>query len=317
MPIGIRSLSAIKMSLLKVENIPMNSGTHIQSVGIGCWMGSASEENRVEAHRTVTLALKTGYRYIDTAAGYNNEEHVAQAIKESGVPRSEIIIQTKLPGTSHHRVREAFEESLKKLDCGYIDVYLMHWPMAKDSNGKPTDLRFTEVYKEMEKLLEDGRCKAIGISNFSIKTCTELLESGIKVMPCLNQVEAHPYYPNNDLLEYSKEKGIHLQAYSPLGQYNSPILKDEVIVDIAKSRDVTPGQVVLAWNVQRGVSVLPKSSNEKRLEQNFNLPKLDEASMKKISELYKQPGKFTRLCGNSIGGKVVMGWKLEELGWEV
>ncbi|KAG8927465.1 hypothetical protein FRC01_007448 [Tulasnella sp. 417] len=274
--------------------ITLNNGHKMPAIGLGCWMGSYGEGERCE--EMVRTALKVGYRHFDTAAGYQNEEHTGKALRESGIPRSEIFLSTKLANTDHHRVREAFEASLARLDCEYVDLYLMHWPQAQDETGwssSPTRSRalgsdrivvqiigrvlkehenptFVETWKEMEKLLDTGTVKSIGVSNFSVKTFDVLLPH-VKIVPAVNQVQLHPYLPQLELLDYCTSKGIHPTAYSPLGQTNSPLFTDETIVRIAEKYGVSTGQVLLSWGVQRGTSVIPKSEKEERLRSNLKV----------------------------------------------
>ncbi|KAG8922868.1 hypothetical protein FRC00_006933 [Tulasnella sp. 408] len=175
--------------LSSTPSITLNNGQKMPAVGLGCWMGSYGEGERCE--QMVRTALKVGYRHFDTAAGYQNEEHTGKALRESGIPRSEIFLTTKLANTDHHRVKEAFEASLARLDCEYVDLYLMHWPQAQDESGRvlkqeesPT---FVETWREMEKLLDTGKVKSIGVSNFSVKTFDALLPH-VNVVPAVNQV---------------------------------------------------------------------------------------------------------------------------------
>ncbi|KAI5475099.1 hypothetical protein MNV49_001923 [Pseudohyphozyma bogoriensis] len=179
-----------------------------------------------------------------------------------------------------------------------------------------------ETWAEMEKVLATGKVKAIGVSNFSVKTLTQLLMTA-KVVPAVNQVESHPYLPQDDLLTFCKEKGIHLTAYSPLGQYNSPLLKDQVVTSIAEKREKEASQVLLSWAVQRGgVSVVPKSSNPTRLAQNLDIFELTADEFTAISALHTEEGKYKSLCeygGPGVGlqekGKI-LGWTYDEMGWD-
>ncbi|KAG8967452.1 hypothetical protein FRC05_002047 [Tulasnella sp. 425] len=300
--------------------ITLNDGSKMPAVGLGCWMGSYGEGERCE--QMVRTALKVGYRHFDTAAGYQNEKHTGRAIRESGVPRSEIFLTTKLANTDHHRVREAFEASLAQLDCEYVDLYLMHWPQHQDETGRalkedesPT---FVETWKEMEKLLETGKVKSIGVSNFSVKTFDVLLPH-VKIVPVVNQVQLHPYLPQTELLDYCTSKGIHLTAYSPLGQTNSPLFTDDTIVRIAEKYGISTGQVLLSWGVQRGTSVVPKSEKEERLRSNLKLVKFDSEDFEAINAIHKQPGKNKNVAfhmGYVDGKPGMFGWTYEQLGWE-
>ncbi|KXN86116.1 Glycerol 2-dehydrogenase (NADP(+)) [Leucoagaricus sp. SymC.cos] len=290
-------------------------------------MGSPGGGQRV--NEMCAKALKTGYRYFDTAAGYGNEKGVGEAIRASGIPRKELYITTKLANSDHHRVREAFEKSLQELDCEYIDLYLLHWPQGSHSEQgaaagnasftriiKPTESpTFIEVYKEMEKLLQIGKVKSIGVSNFSIKTLEELLLH-VKVVPAVNQVEAHPCLPQSELKEYSDKKGILTVAYSPLGR-SSTFFEHEGIKAIAGKNQATVAQVILSWAIQRGTVVIPKSENEQRLKDNITLITLSLEDLKAIDEVHKEPGmhKSLLLYHSPNGG--ALGWTYEELGWNM
>ncbi|KAF7375875.1 aldo/keto reductase [Mycena sanguinolenta] len=221
-----------------MANIPsftLNDGTKIPSIGMGCWMGVSGGGERV--YDMCLAALQCGYRHFDTASGYANEEYVGRAIRDSGIPREEIYLTTKLGNVDHHRVKEAFEESLQKLDVAYVDLYLLHWPQGF-INGKvlspeehPT---FIETWKEMEKLLETGKVKSIGVSNFSIKTLEQLLPH-CSIIPATNQVELHPCLPQTKLKAFCEDRGILLTAYSPLGR-STTFMEDTTIKDIAERK---------------------------------------------------------------------------------
>ncbi|KAJ3554935.1 hypothetical protein NM688_g2846 [Phlebia brevispora] len=241
------------------------------------------------------------------ASVYGSEEEVGTAIRESGVPRSEIFLTTKLWNTSHQRVREAFEESFAALNCEYINLYLMHWPQAEvdgrvlDASEHPT---FIDTWKEMEKLLENGKVKSIGVSNFSIKHLETLLPH-CKVIPVTNQVELHPCLPETALKEYCEAKGIILTAYSPFdemqdrswqshiipytGQSNSLFFKDPDFVRVADAHGANVGQLAISWAVQRGTAVMPKSANTERMKINIKLVRLSLEDMETIDNIHRKP----------------------------
>jgi len=312
----------------KVPLHKLNTGALMPSVGLGCWMGYAGGGKDTE--KMVETALKVGYRHFDTAMGYGNEEAVGNAIRASGIPREEIFVTTKLPGEYHDRVQEGFEASLKALDIGYIDLFLMHWPQAIRDGQKispdesPT---FVETWLDMEKLVDTGKVKSLGVSNFSVQNLEKLLAKA-KIVPADNQVELHPCHPDHELLEYSKSKGIHLTAYCPLGQYESPFFEDPALLSIAKRNEKTVSQVVLSWAVQRGTAVVPKSANEGRMKQNLDVFTLSPEDFKAVDEYYKSPGMWKRLCAygpagtfvkpDNIGKETVLaGWRMADLGWNV
>jgi len=265
-----------------------------------------------------TAAFKSGYRHLDTAAGYGNEEEVGRAIKDCGIPRSEIYLTTKLGNDDHHRVHEAFEESLEKLKVDYVDLYLLHWPQAEMNDkilGPEEDPTFTKTWKEMEKLLQTGKVRTLGVSNFSIKTLGELLKD-CSIVPAVNQVELHPCLPQNDLKAYCTEKNIHLTAYSPLGR-STTFMEDPTIKDLAEKLSVTPAQVVISWAVARGTSVVPKSEDKGRMLANITLLSLSPEAMTIVDGLHKAPGMHKSLLTFHEKDGTVFGWTYAQLGWRM
>jgi len=248
------------------------------------------------------------------------EKAVGEAIRDSGIPREEIFVTTKLPHHHHHKVAESFKESFDNLGLGYIDLYLMHWPQFLATEGKKLvknpdgscktrdDVTFNESWAEIEKLLDTGKVRAIGVSNFSIKTLDQLLKTA-KVVPAVNQVEMHPYLAQNDLRKYCKEKGIAITAYTPSGY--STVRNDPVIVDLAKKHNVSSNQIILAWHVHREIIVVPHSENPGRQKENINVVKLEKEDLDKIDGLDKNQ----RLCNKADAGGTVWGWTYEQLGW--
>ncbi|KAF8706619.1 Glycoside Hydrolase, partial [Rhizoctonia solani] len=307
--------------------IKLNSGDSIPAVGLGCWMGSVGGGE--QAYEMVKLALRLGYRHFDTASRYGNEEGVGRAIRESGIPRSKIFVTTKLVDWDHDNPKRGLEGSLMALGLDYIDLYLMHWPMARvggrdgrilQPDESPT---FVETWLAMEKLLDTGKVKNIGISNFSIQNINVLLEKA-KVIPVVNQVELHPCYPQNKLIEFCRSKGIYPTAYCPLGQYRSPFFSDPVFIRAAEqlskelSREVTPSQLVLSWAVQRGTIIIPKSSNESRLKQNLDIITLPKAIFEIVDNYHKGPGMHKTLDEYTLREPgTVGGWTYEQMGWSL
>ncbi|KAG0037871.1 hypothetical protein BGZ82_001632 [Podila clonocystis] len=278
------------MSLGRIAKL--NTGASIPNVGLGTWQSKPD----VVKH-AVKVALQSGYRHIDCAWIYGNEKEVGDAIRESNIPREELFITTKLWNNSHRpeEVLPALETSLKNLGLDYVDLYLIHWPIAfksgpaavaRDDEGKLLfeDVDFTETYKAMEDLIPTGKTKAIGVSNFSIKNLEKLLASA-KIVPAANQVELHPENPQWELLEFCKAKGIHLTAYSPLGSTDSPLIKREEISKIAQKHNSNNANVLIAWAVQRGTSVIPKSTTESRIISNFQDIVLDEEDLKTLKAI--------------------------------
>ncbi|KAJ4296534.1 hypothetical protein N0V90_006579 [Kalmusia sp. IMI 367209] len=278
------------------ETFTLNTGAKIPAVGLGTWQSKPNE-----VREAVKAALQAGYRHIDTALAYGNEHEVGQGIKDSGVPREEIWITTKLDNPWHKRVEEGIESSLKSLGVDYVDLYLMHWPSSTD----PTDLKkhypdwdFLDTWRELQKLPASGRVRNIGVSNFAIKNLEKLFASpDFKITPAVNQIELHPNQPSPKLINYCKEKGIHCTAYSCLGSTDSPLYQNEKLKQIAEKKGKTVQQVLLVWGLQRGTSVIPKSVTASRIQANFELDgwELDEEEQKTISSL---PERF-KVCGDA------------------
>ncbi|OCH92194.1 Aldo/keto reductase [Obba rivulosa] len=300
-----------------IPKFKLNTGASIPAIGLGGW-GGMEDEERAASVQWMVPALKTGYRHIDTAWHYGTEKAVSQAVKESGIPREEIWITTKLPLHHHSRVQESFQESLDNLGMDYVDLYLLHWPQPiaydpSDPWGKATPKAvdkptFNDIWAEIEKIYESGKAKAIGVSNFSIKNLEKLLTTA-KVVPAVNQVELHPYLAQPELKAYCDAKGILLTAYAPTGYKN--VLTNPLIVELAEKYKVSSAQIVLAWHLARGVVAVPKSSNPQRQKDNITLPTLEEEDVKKISSL----DRGERLCNKPDENGMVFGWSAEQLGW--
>ncbi|KAF7375874.1 Aldo-keto reductase [Mycena sanguinolenta] len=300
------------MGAAEIPSFKLNDGSVIPSVGMGCYMGGGAFTEK-QVHDMCQKAIKAGYRHFDTAPGYGNEQQVGDAIRDSGISRSEFYITTKLANGDHHRVREAFEESLKRLDMEYIDLYLLHWPQASAGDidfsqinapnmALPPDEHptFVETWKEIEKLLGTGKVRSIGVSNFSIKTLEELLPQ-CSVVPATNQVELHPCLPQDDLKAYCASKGILLTAYSPLGRSKSFFGEQHLICDLAA----------------KGTVIVPKSENESRIQANIQLLKLSEEDMHEVDVFHSKPGMHKSLVPFHADDGSVYGWKYEWLGWNM
>ena len=232
------------------------NGKALPVLGLGVWKmdeGSETED-------AVSWALRAGYRHIDTARLYANEKSVGNAVRkfmaESGTPRKEIFITTKLWPSDYFNPERGFAESLEKLDLEYIDLYLIHWPLP---------IMPKNIWKTFEKVYEQGLAKSIGVSNYSQSDIEKILEYA-KVVPMVNQVEFNPAAHDLALLEYCKSKNIVVEAYSPLGQ--GGLIKNKTVVSVAEKYKKSPAQIVIRWALQHGTVVLPKSSNQERIKQN-------------------------------------------------
>lgn len=270
--------------------VHLYQGDKIPAIGLGTYKATAPGE----AYKSVRTALESGYRHIDTAARYRNEEEIGKAIKDSGVPREEIFLTTKLWNADHKIVPEAIDTSLKKLGTDYVDLYLLHWPISLDpeqDGGRYSDWDYVDTYKELQKLLKTGKVKAIGVSNCTKTQLKRLLsDKDVTVKPVVNQIEAHPLLPQPELFQYLKENDIKIEAYSPLGSCNSPLFKNPTIVNIAKSNNVEPAQVLISWAIQRGTVVLPKSSTASRIKSNFKSFTLSDEDFETLDNLAEKDG---------------------------
>ncbi len=235
--------------------IKLNNGVEIPQLALGT--AEIEDGGTVNA---VKWAIEAGYRHFDTATYYNTEQGVGDGIAQSGLQRDEVFITTKIwnDDMRQHRVEASFEESLQRLGTDYVDLYLIHWPVAGE---------FIPTYQIMEKLYEQGRIRAIGVCNFNQHHMEELLQVA-KYVPAVNQYETHPKMTQEGLRQYCRDLGIRNEAYSPLGSPRAQLLKTPALVELAEKRGRTPAQIVIRWHLQCGTIVLPKSGNKERIIQN-------------------------------------------------
>ena len=259
-----------------MQNIKLHNDIEIPVIGLGVFQSHCG----TETEQAVEWALESGYTHIDTAKIYANESSVGDAITKSSLPREKIFLTTKLwnEDIRNHLTKEAFQESLDKLQTPYVDLYLIHWPV----DGR------LEAWTAMEELYKAGKIKAIGVSNFHQNHLEELFKIAT-IMPMVNQIESHPYLNNQKLIDYCHSKNIAVEAWSPLGGEGAPILKDETIIKLAQKYNKTPVQIILRWNIQRNVIILPKSVNKDRIISNIQAFdfELSVDDMKAIQDLNK------------------------------
>ncbi|MDO8538271.1 MAG: aldo/keto reductase [archaeon] len=255
------------------STIRLNNGIKMPFFGLGVYQSKPGSETQ----QAVKWALEEGYRQVDTAAYYKNEEDVGIAVRESGIKREEIFVTTKLRNPDHDFPEKAFNESLKKLGLKYVDLYLIHWPVEGKRNA---------AWKVLEKIYKEGKAKSIGVSNYTIKHLEELLEVA-DIVPAVNQVEFSPYLYQKELLEYCKKKGIALEAYAPLTRGER--LKEPKLMEIAKKYSKTPAQILIRWTLQHELIVIPKSVHKERIQENakvfdFSISKEDMKKMDSFNE---------------------------------
>ena len=237
--------------------IHLNDGREMPLLGLGVYKATEDEELK----QAISSAVSWGYRLIDTASFYKNEEGVGKGIQALNLPREDLFVTTKIWNTAQRigDIEDSFNRSLERLALDYVDLYLIHWPVPGC---------FGNTWKAMEKLQEQGKVRSIGVSNFGIQDL-ELLKTVSDVIPAVNQVEFHPLFNHPELKAYCEENGIALQAYAPLAR--GAYLKSPLMIEIGKSHQKSPAQVGLRWLVQQGIAVIPKSIHEERLAENSQI----------------------------------------------
>ena len=241
-----------------MQKVRLNNGVEIPILGFGVFQVTDLEE----CERSVFDALQTGYRLIDTAASYMNEEAVGKAIKSSGIPREDLFITTKLwiQSNGYEGTKKAFENSLKRLDLDYLDLYLMHQPYG-DVYGE---------WRAMQDLYKEGRIRAIGISNFYPDRVIDLILHN-EIIPAVNQIETHPFHQQTDEQKFLQENGVQIESWGPFAEGRNNIFQNELLLTIGKKYKKSIAQVILRWLTQRGVVAIPKSVRKERMEENFNI----------------------------------------------
>lgn len=261
---GTRRVGAMTTTL------ELNSGARIPQLGFGT-------SRLADPAQSVAEALKIGYRHIDTAQMYGNETEVGQALAASGVAREEVFLTTKLNNPNHAPadVHSTFAESLQRLNLDYVDLFLLHWPMPF------LEIDYVDTWKAIIGILESGRAKSIGVSNFQPDHLERIID-GTGVVPAVNQIEVHPYFANNEVREFSKSKGIVVESWGPLGRGQE--FEDPTVSEIAQKHGKSPAQVLLGWHLKRGDVAIPKSDTPERIRTNFealgfDLPDEDVAAI--------------------------------------
>jgi len=298
--------------------IPLAHGTGaIPAVGFGTLI-----PDPVAARQAIRIALETGFRHLDGAELYRNEDIVGLAMRdafEAGiVRRDELFVTTKLWNNNHRpeRVRPALEATLRRLQLDYLDCYLIHTPYAfqagdeldpRDENGQPIydhGVSLVETWREMERLVDEGKCKAIGLSDIRLDKLREIVEVA-RIKPAVVQVECHPYLPEWELLDYCRQHGIVLLAFAPLGHGMEPrVIHDTVIKAVAQRVDRTPAQVTLAWALQRGTAFLTTSTNPAHIRENFDLAPLPDDAMRQMRDGITTNVRFNAVVDTGVPGFV-------------
>jgi 2,5-diketo-D-gluconate reductase A len=267
--------------MVQPTRIRLNDGVDIPQIGFGVW-----QVDNTEAPKAVKAAIEAGYRSIDTAAIYGNEEGVAAGIRAAGVPREQLFITTKLWNDRHgaKNTLKAFDESLKRLQIEYVDLYLIHWP-------SPRANLYVETWRALQEIKSSGRARSVGVSNFKIPHLERIIgETGI--IPSINQIELHPRFQQKAQRDFHAKHKIVTESWSPLGQGGA--MKDPLIAGIAAKHGRTPAQITLRWHIQNGLVAIPKSVTPARIVENFDLFnfELTEEDMAKIATLDNDRGRI-------------------------
>ncbi|HEX3657693.1 MAG TPA: aldo/keto reductase [Pirellulales bacterium] len=305
---------------LRYTKMALNNGSAIPALGFGTLI-----PDPVATKTATKAALEAGFRLLDTAERYRTEKEVGEAMQEvfqaGKVKREDVFVITKL-WNSHHRpelVKPAFEASLKKLQLDYVNLYLIHTPFAfqpgdeqdpRDASGNviyDKGITLLDTWRALERLVDEGRCKAIGLSDVSLDQVQGIFDAA-RIKPAVVHVESHPYLPQWELLDYCKTNGIVLQAFAALGHGMEPKLtEDPVITAIAKRVHKTPAQVLLAWAIQRGTALLTTSTNPTWIKENFDVSTLPQEAVREISEGIKSQVRFNAVVETGVPGFIARG----------
>jgi len=260
---------------MTVPEVTLNNGVRMPQLGLGVWRIPNEDVERV-----VAIALEAGYRSIDTAKLYANEEGVGRAIRASGIPRDDIFVTSKLWNDEHgyDAALRAFDATMERLGLDYLDLYLIHWPAPRQN-------RYVETWRALERIYSEGRVRAIGVSNFTVETLTRVLNE-TDIVPVLNQIELHPELAQRELREFHAKHGIATEAWGPLGRGKGLLDRPE-LAQIGAKYGKTPAQVTLRWHLQLGNIVIPKSVRAERIAENFQVFDftLDDEDMARINAL--------------------------------
>jgi diketogulonate reductase-like aldo/keto reductase len=306
---------------LRYTKMALNNGSGaIPALGFGTLI-----PDPVATRAATRAALEAGFRQLDASERYRNEQQVGEAMQEvfkaGKIKREEVFIATKLWNNNHRpqRVKPAFEASLKRLQLDYIDLYLIHTPFAfqpgddqdpRDANGNviyDKGVTLLDTWRALEKLVDEGQCKAIGLSDVSLDQTKEIFEAA-RIKPAVVHVESHPYLPQGELLDYCRTNGIVLQAFAALGHSSEPnLLEDPVITAIARRVNKTPAQVLLAWAIQRGTALLTTSKTPSRIKENFDVSTLPRDAMREISEGITSRVRFNAVVETGVPGFIPRG----------
>lgn len=269
---------------MKVPNIKLNDGREMPQIGLGTWKNN----DRVELETAFEAAMDTGYRHIDTAQAYGNEEFIGEAWRKSGLKREELFITTKIAVTNfgQKKAKRSFEQSLENLQTGYVDLLLLHFPVT---------LLRKKTWLALEEIQAAGGAKSIGVSNYTVRHLEEMKEYA-SVTPAVNQVELHVFLQQPDLIKYCEEEGIAVEAYSPLARMN--VTDNEAVLKLAKKYNKTYTQVMLRWCLDRGLITIPKSVSPRRVRENIDI--LDFKLNAQDMDLLAKQDQDMRVCWSPV-----------------